>query len=52
MPVLTGEQIRSLQLDKSGIHVTRSPTREVSDQEFTGAMQAARERPVAQGAES
>jgi len=48
------EQIRLLQLDKSGIHVseylTDLPPREVLEQKLKSAMQAARERLAAQGA--
>ena len=47
------EQIRLLQLDKSGIHVseylTDLPPREVLEQKLKSAMQAARERLAAQG---
>ena len=50
------EQIRLLQLDKSGIHVseylTDLPPREVLEKKLRSAMQAARERLAAQGANS
>ena len=50
------EQIRLLQLDKSGIHVseylTDLPPREVLEQKLKAAVQAARERLAAQGVKS